>query len=107
MPACVVVTTKGSVAAFDSHPAHSPSSTVRWSPWQPLPLQLTATTLAETLDGGQSFRWKKLTDDTWQGIWAGSFAQIRHQSDGSLAWSAPLALQARVAQTLPAYPRTP
>lgn len=67
---------------------------------------MSASTLTETLDGGQSFRWKKLAHDTWQGIWSGTFVQVHQQSDGTLCWSAPSAIREYVAQSLSVYLRT-
>ena len=72
-----------------------------WSEWQPLALRLAPEVLAETLDGGQSFRWQR-ADDGWTGTWAGCVAQLRLH-DGSLQWRAPAALHATVAAALPAY----
>lgn len=72
-----------------------------WSDWQPLVLLLTPDTLAETLDGGQSFRWS-LKDDIWTGVWAGCVAQLRLH-DGALQWRAPRPLAKPVAAALPRY----
>lgn len=47
--------------------------------------------LAETLDGGQAFRWRRAADGTWRGIWGEHVAHLRRASDGSLAWSGPRA----------------
>ena len=46
-----------------------------WSEWQPLAgaPALTADVLAETLDGGQAFRWNRVGDRIWLGQWAGLF----------------------------------
>jgi N-glycosylase/DNA lyase len=72
-----------------------------WSDWRPLAAPLTPEVLAETLDGGQSFRWR-LADGIWTGAWAGCVAQLRLQ-DGSLQWRAPGPLESAVAAALPRY----
>lgn len=76
-----------------------------WSPWQPLPglPAFTPAVLAETLDGGQSFRWVRLADDAWQGLWADHLVRLRLAPDGRLEWSAPNALRVGVARALPDY----
>ena len=79
-----------------------------WSDWQPLPDSpvLTPAVLAETLDGGQSFRWRQLDDGSWQGIWADYLVRIRLSNAtaaGRIEWSAPTSLVTRVATALPAY----
>ena len=72
-----------------------------WSDWQPLALRLTPDVLAETLDGGQSFRWQQV-DGFWTGTWAGCVVQLRLH-DGSVEWRAPVPLRAAVATALPRY----
>jgi N-glycosylase/DNA lyase len=72
-----------------------------WSDWQPLALRLAPDVLAETLDGGQSFRWQQ-TDGFWTGTWAGCVVQLRLQ-DGSVEWRAPVPLRAAVGTALPRY----
>ncbi len=72
-----------------------------WSDWQPLALRLAPGILAETLDGGQSFRWQQI-DGLWTGTWSGCVAQLRLQ-DGSVEWRAPAPLRAAVATALPRY----
>src|SRR3954471_3732297 len=74
-----------------------------WSEWQPLPgnWQPTPAVLAETLDGGQSFRWHQ-TEDGWTGLWNGCVAQLR-LNKGAVEWRAPVTLAARVANSLPRY----
>jgi len=58
--------------------------------------------LAETLDGGQSFRWHRDANDIWTGVWSDSVAQLRLQ-DGHLEWRAPESIQSQVAKSLPSY----
>jgi N-glycosylase/DNA lyase len=81
-----------------------------WSGWQPLAgWHPSPTTLAETLDGGQSFRW--LHDgggaatpprSLWTGTWSDCIAQLR-LNDAALEWRAPAALQTTIASALPRY----
>ncbi len=74
-----------------------------WSAWQQVAprIVLTPPTLAEILDGGQSFRWRHC-DGTWTGIWSDHVVQLRID-DGRLEWRAPRALQCQVAAALPRY----
>lgn len=76
-----------------------------WSGWQPLagvpPLR--ERVLAETLDGGQAFRWQREADGAWLGVWSGCVARVRLDASDALAWSAPTALHAAVARELPRY----
>ncbi len=74
-----------------------------WSGWQPLSPRFTPPppVLAETLDGGQAFRWRQ-TDGVWTGQWAGHLVQLRSAA-GGLDWRSPPALQAAAAAALPRY----
>lgn len=74
-----------------------------WSNWKPLPgaWQPSRDVLAETLDGGQSFRWHH-ADGLWTGVWAGCLAQLR-LLDGTPQWRAPKPLVKTVATALPRY----
>lgn len=76
-----------------------------WTPPNPLPgaPRLSAATLAELLDGGQSFRWHASPDGTWTGAWAGNLARLQLTAEGTLVWSAPGPLAGRVREALPAY----
>jgi len=77
-----------------------------WSDWQPLPVSppFTATALAETLDGGQAFRWHRQPDGAWLGLWGDHVARLRMSDDGGpLEWSAPTEIAERVAAALPHY----
>ncbi len=108
-------------------------STPAWSDWQPLALRLDPAVLAETLDGGQSFRWASVSQPQcrlrdWprvrrseqQGapppvadveigdhrIWTGVWAGCVAQlrlQDSSLLWRAPKPLESAVAAALPCY----
>ncbi len=81
------------------------ASSLSWSPWQPiagLP-PLTTEVLAETLDGGQAFRWQREPDGTLLGLWSDHLARIRRSATGHAEWSAPAPLAAAVAPALPSY----
>ena len=73
-----------------------------WSGWRPLAgWRPSPATLAETLDGGQAFRWHGV-DGVWTGLWSDNLAQLR-LTGGTLEWRAPTTLQVRVAAALPRY----
>ena len=76
-----------------------------WSDWQPLSVSppFPPRTLAETLDGGQAFRWNRQPDGPWFGIWGECAARLRMGGDGSLEWSAPAEIAERAAAALPRY----
>ncbi|MFI5356658.1 MAG: DNA-3-methyladenine glycosylase family protein [Opitutales bacterium] len=57
-----------------SQPASASSG---WSAWQPLGWEVNPEVLAETLDGGQTFRWRHEADGTWTGRWAEHVARLR------------------------------
>jgi N-glycosylase/DNA lyase len=78
-------------------------STPAWSDWQPLPgnWRPSSGVLAETLDGGQSFRWHH-ADGVWTGLWGGCVAQLRSHHD-SPEWRAPKSLEPVVIAALPRY----
>jgi N-glycosylase/DNA lyase len=78
---------------------------VSWSNWRPLAglPPLSAATLAETLDGGQAFRWHRAPGGHWHGAWSDCVARVRLAADGRLEWSAPTPLASRVAGSLPTY----
>ena len=61
-----------------------------WTAWQPLAggLRLRAEVLAETLDGGQAFRWRREGDGSWVGVWSDHVARVRLDARGGLEWSA-------------------
>lgn len=65
---------------------------VRWSTWQPVTgWSPDPAVLAETLDGGQSFRWSQDGAGVWSGTWADQIVQLHRPDDGTLAWRAPAA----------------
>lgn len=90
------------------HAASAPENTglkheFRWSDWTLLPgWSPTADVLAESLDGGQSFRWRHDDTGTWTGLWADCLVQLR-LADSRLEWRAPAALSPHVATALPRY----
>lgn len=60
-----------------------------WTEWRPLlvGVRMETETLAETLDGGQAFRWNRVPGTLhWRGIWSHHLAEIRNAADGSLEW---------------------
>lgn len=75
-----------------------------WSPWRPVKpaVHITPAVLAETLDGGQAFRWHGDDAGIWTGVWSDCVAQLRLRHD-RLEWRAPSPLARRVATALPRY----
>ncbi len=65
-------------------------TTARWTPWQPLALSHapSAAVLAETVDGGQAFRWQPAPDGTYLGQWDHHIARLSLDADAGLQWSA-------------------
>lgn len=78
---------------------------VGWTGWRSLEWlpPLTADVLAETLDGGQAFRWYRQPDGTWLGAWQDSVVRLRRDQRERLAWSAPAGLAANTETALTAY----
>jgi N-glycosylase/DNA lyase len=78
---------------------------VSWSPWQAVvpATTLTPAVLAETLDGGQAFRWNRQPDDTWLGVFGAHLVRLSLARDGVLQWSAPAAIADRVGAVLAHY----
>ena len=76
-----------------------------WSDWQPLPTgrPLDPAVLAETLDGGQAFRWRRAEDGSWQGLFGSMIVRLYLDSGGTLHWSAPEALAAAAGPALGHY----
>lgn len=84
-------------------PGHgrAPRAAPSWSAWAALaPLApLSAAVLAETLDGGQAFRWqrepapasdsKATAEELWQGVFGDCVVRLRRDATGIMAWSAP------------------
>lgn len=76
-----------------------------WSNWQSVTgiSILSAEVLAETLDGGQAFRWNRQRDGTWLGIWADHLVRLRLTARERLEWSAPIAAATSTASALARY----
>jgi N-glycosylase/DNA lyase len=76
---------------------------VSWSVWKKLSVTLSPAVFAETLDGGQSFRWKRQDDGEWIGLWGDNVAKLSQASDGTLSWCAPTTIANRVGRELENY----
>jgi N-glycosylase/DNA lyase len=76
-----------------------------WSDWTAVEdgVHLSPIGFAETLDGGQAFRWRHDGNGVWTGVWDRHVCRLRLASDGRLLWSAPVTLEKSVAQALPRY----
>lgn len=76
-----------------------------WSPFASVAgvPPLTATVLAETLDGGQAFRWRAQDGGVWLGQWADNVVRLRLTPSGALEFSAPATLAPSVVTALPRY----
>ena len=63
---------------------------VEWTSWRPLRLaeDVPAGTLAEQMDGGQSFRWSLADDGSWVGVFGRTPAAVRSGPHG-LEWRSP------------------
>ena len=78
-----------------------------WSGWRKLsdcpPLK--PEVLAEILDGGQAFRWRRESDDDhrWSGVFASNAVRLRLDSTGALHWSSPVSLASVVEPALIHY----
>jgi N-glycosylase/DNA lyase len=61
-----------------------------WTEWQPLTLAPApnSAVLAETVDGGQAFRWQREANEIWLGQWDRHVARLRLGVAGRLEWSA-------------------
>lgn len=62
-------------------------ASAEWTSWRPLRLveDVPAGTLAEQMDGGQSFRWSREADGSWVGIFGHTLAAVRSAPQG-LEW---------------------
>ncbi len=84
------------------------SNTITWSKWRVfdgIP-PLAPHVLAEILDGGQAFRWRRIharPNPVYQGIWAANLAQLTCDAAGRLAWRAPSARASAVGAELRRY----
>jgi N-glycosylase/DNA lyase len=75
-----------------------------WSDWQPLipGLAISDDVLAETLDGGQAFRWR-CDAGVWSGLFSSHVVRLTRDSADNLRWSAPVALAASTGPALAHY----
>jgi N-glycosylase/DNA lyase len=66
-------------------------SSEAWSAYKRLPLEsaLSSEVLAEIVDGGQAFRWKREPDGSWFGVFGQSAVRLSRDDHGSVFWSAP------------------
>lgn len=78
---------------------------MQWRSWCRLDSEfsLNAETLAETLNGGQTFRWNQTEDGDWVGQWSQYIARVRLDRKGLLEWSCPRELETRVASEISHY----
>ena len=62
-------------------------ASAEWTSWRPLRLaeDVPAGTLAEQMDGGQSFRWSLASDGSWVGVIGRTLAAVRSSPQG-LEW---------------------
>lgn len=83
----------------------APAAATGWSEWRPLAElpPVAADVLAETLDGGQAFRWHRQPDGTWLGQWSEHAVRLRADAHGALAWSSPAPRAAATPDALRAY----
>ena len=82
-----------------------PENTAGWTRWRTLEpsTAFSEKSLAETLGGGQAFRWKQIGSGTWEGIWGQSVARVRLGPNGSLQWKCPVALNKRTTEDIHYY----
>ncbi len=77
-----------------------------WGPWKDVHLKLSETTLTETLDGGQTFRWRREPDQTWIGQWSEYRVRLRRSDDCRVEYSVPRDSSRTVVTALHTYLRT-
>jgi N-glycosylase/DNA lyase len=88
---------------------HGDDAASAWLPWRTTerPVTITAAALAETLSGGQAFRWRRVPAgdmaDVWQGVWAGNLARVRAGAKGVLEWTGPASLVKQIAPAVEEY----
>lgn len=80
------------------------SEQLEWTAWKPLERapDFTPEALAELLDGGQAFRWHRLENGDWQGVWASFVVELSLRKK-SLHWRVPEALKTGAATTIAQY----
>jgi N-glycosylase/DNA lyase len=63
-----------------------------------------ASALAETLDGGQAFRWRRVEkSEIWQGVWGRYVARVQVGRTGDVEWRAPAELAENVGAAIGDY----
>lgn len=79
--------------------------TAGWSEWSRLDAlpALSRDVLAETLDGGQAFRWHRLDAERWLGVWSSHVVQLRLGAEERMEWSAPSLLASQIGSALRTY----
>ena len=80
-------------------------ATSGWSDWQVLDsgIRVSDAVLAETLDGGQAFRWRRDDTGNWLGVFGGCVARLSLDGQGVLRWSAPAEIAAATGPALARY----
>lgn len=75
-----------------------------WSPWTAVDVSpaFSPAALAETIDGGQMFRFNKDAEGAWTGVWGEYVARVRMGENGVIEVSFP---KGRAAETMPALRR--
>jgi len=85
----------------------SGAATGEWRPWRPTarPVKISAAALAETLGGGQAFRWRRAPGEggIWQGVWGRRVARVRAGRAEALEWTCPAELEKDFAGALEDY----
>lgn len=83
----------------------SAAAGLRWSEWMPLAgyPAVDAAVLAETVDGGQAFRWRAQADGTWLGQWAEHVVGLRLGAAGRVEWRCPAGAETRTTAALAIY----
>lgn len=76
-----------------------------WTPWAPVAgsVALSRAVLAETLDGGQAFRWHRQGDDSWLGQWSSHRVHLRRTPRGTIEWRSPFPPAADTGPALARY----
>lgn len=85
-----------------------PSEPTGWTVPQAVPFAsspLSSAVLAETLDGGQAFRWNRQPDDAWLGLFGEHVVRLSLDAAGTLHWSTPRASAIATAATRDALVR--